>query len=123
GNGGTTGSIAGDVLDNANFAFNRTDTVILPGVVSGTGALTLSGTGTLTLTGTNTFGGGTTISAGTLQIGNGGTTGSIVGNVADNGILSFNHTDNVAFSGIVSGTGSLNQLGTGTLTLTAPDTY
>ena len=36
-----------------------------------------SGTGTLTLTGANGYAGGTTISAGILQIGNGGTTGSL----------------------------------------------
>ena len=36
-----------------------------------------------------TYAGGTTISAGTLQIGNGGTTGSIVGNVTDSGTLAF----------------------------------
>ena len=47
---------------------------------TGTLALTKSGTGTLTLTGTNTYTGGTTISAGTLQLGNAGATGSIVGN-------------------------------------------
>jgi fibronectin-binding autotransporter adhesin len=123
GNGGTTGSIVGDVIDNANFAYNRTDTVLFPGVVSGTGSLSQTGTGTLTLTGADTYSGGTTISAGTLQIGNGGTIGSLVGNVTDNANLAFNHTDNVAFSGIVSGTGSLSQLGTGTLTLTAADTY
>ena len=35
-------------------------------------ALTKSGTGSLTLTGTNTYTGGTTISAGTLQLGNAG---------------------------------------------------
>ena len=57
------------------------------GVVSGTGSLTQAGSGTLILTGANTYSGGTTISAGTLQIGNGGTTGSIAGNVADNGVL------------------------------------
>ena len=50
------------------------------GVVSGTGSLTQAGTGTVILTGTNTYSGGTTIAAGTLQVGNGGTTGSIAGN-------------------------------------------
>jgi autotransporter-associated beta strand protein len=37
------------------------------------------GTGTLTLTGANTYSDGTTVGSGTLQLGNGGTTGSILG--------------------------------------------
>ena len=60
------------------------------GVISGTGSLTQAGTGTLTLTGANTYTGGTTISAGTLQLGNGGTTGSVAGNITDNAALAFN---------------------------------
>ena len=79
--------------------------------------------GTLTLTGANTYTGGTTISAGTLQIGNGGTTGSIVGGVADNGTLAFDRSDNMNFGGVISGTGSLTVLGNGTLTLTGANTY
>jgi autotransporter-associated beta strand protein len=75
------------------------------------------GSGTLVLTGTNTYSGGTTISAGTLQIGNGGTTGSITGNVTDNGTLAFNRSDAMTFGGVISGAGSLVQLGSDTLTL------
>ena len=71
----------------------------------------------------NTYAGVTTISAGTLQIGNGGTTGSIVGNVIDNSNLVFSRTDSIAFSGIVSGTGTLEQVGSGTLRLTGGNTY
>ena len=39
--------------------------------------MTKAGTGTLILTGSNTYSGATNISAGTLQVGSGGTTGSI----------------------------------------------
>ena len=77
----------------------------------------------MTLTGTNTYTGGTTISAGTLQIGNGGTTGSIVGNVTDNAVLAFDRSDSVTFGGAISGTGSVVDLGTGILTLTGANTY
>jgi fibronectin-binding autotransporter adhesin len=81
------------VTDNSNLAFDRTDVVIFPGLVSGSGFLSQVGTGTSIPTNADTYSGGTTISAGTLQIGNGGTSGSIVGNVADNGNLAFNRSD------------------------------
>src|SRR5271165_6292706 len=118
GNGGTSGSIVGNVADNGTLAFDRSDAVTFSGVISGTGSLVQLGSGTLVLTGNNTYTGGTTISAGTLQIGNGGTTGSITGNVTDNGTLAFDRSDAVTFAGAISGTGSLAQLGSGTLTLT-----
>ncbi|WP_415840542.1 autotransporter-associated beta strand repeat-containing protein, partial [Roseateles saccharophilus] len=52
---------------------------------SGALALTKSGTGTIVLSGTNTYAGLTTISAGTLQVGAAGSTGTLgSGNVSDN---------------------------------------
>ena len=123
GNGGTTGSIVGNVIDNANLAFDRSAALIFAGDISGTGSVTQIGTGTTILSGNNTYTGGTTISAGILQIGNGRTTGSITGNVVDNGTLAFDRSDLVTFGGVVSGTGNLNQLGSGTLILTAVNTY
>ncbi|WP_332119523.1 autotransporter domain-containing protein [Azorhizobium caulinodans] len=123
GNGGTTGSILGDIANSAVLAFNRSDALTYAGVISGTGSLTQAGTGTLTLTGTNSYTGGTTISAGTLQIGNGGTSGSITGNVLDNGTLTFNRSDAVTFAGAISGTGSLTKAGSGILTLTGANSY
>ncbi len=123
GSGGTTGSIVGDVLNNATLAFDRSNPYVFAGVISGTGSVTQLGTGTTTLTAANTYSGGTTITAGTLQIGNGGTTGSIVGNVTDNATLAFNRSDALTFGGVISGTGAVTKLGTGTTTLTAASTY
>ncbi|TCR68219.1 autotransporter-associated beta strand repeat-containing protein [Bosea sp. BK604] len=123
GNGGTTGWIVGDVTSNGVLAINRSDTVIFGNVVSGAGALHQTGIGTLVLTGTNTYTGGTTINAGVLQIGNGGTTGSIVGDVANNGVLAINRSGALTLPGDISGTGTLHQNGTGTLALTGTNTY
>ena len=67
--------------------------------------------------------GGTIISAGRLQLGNGGTSGSITGNVVNNGIFAVNRSDAYVFGGVISGTGTFQQNGTGTTTLTAANTY
>ncbi len=123
GNGGTSGSILGNVTDNGTLAFDRSDSVTFGGIVSGTGSVEQIGTGTTILTANNTYTGGTTISAGTLQLGNGGTSGSISGDVTNNGTLAFDRSDNVIFGGIVSGTGSVGQIGTGATILTASNTY
>ena len=66
---------------------------VISSIVAGTSGLVQTGLGTLIFTGTNTYTGGTTISTGTLQIGNGGTTGSVAGNIVDNSALVFNRSN------------------------------
>lgn len=60
----------------------------------GATSLVKQGTGTWILTGSNTYTGGTTINSGTLQLGNGGPTGSLynLGSIVDNSMLIFNST-------------------------------
>jgi fibronectin-binding autotransporter adhesin len=124
GGGGTTGAIASAVVNNfGTLGFNRSDLLAYGGQVVGTGSLRQAGTGTTVLTGTNTYTGGTTIDAGTLQLGNGGTTGSIVGDVVDNGVLAFNRADIVTFGGLISGSGAVRQLGSGTTVLSGINSY
>ncbi|MGV1978738.1 autotransporter-associated beta strand repeat-containing protein [Agrobacterium sp. 22-210-1] len=123
GNGGESGWILGNVLDNASLVFDRSDARTFGGVISGNGQMTKQGDGTLTLTADNTYAGGSTVSAGTLRIGNGGTTGSIVGNVLDNASLVFDRSDEQTFRGVISGNGQMTQQGIGTLTLTGENTY
>ncbi len=72
------------------------------------------------LTGTNTYTGLTTIAAGTLQLGNGGTTGSITGDVVNNATLVFNRSDTYTFTGRISGTGSVLFQGGGTVQFSSP---
>jgi autotransporter-associated beta strand protein len=69
------------------------------------------------------YSGGTTINAGTLQIGNGGASGSISGNILNNASLVFDRSDVYTYSDAISGTGSVSQIGSGTLILTATNPY
>jgi fibronectin-binding autotransporter adhesin len=123
GDGGTTGSITGSITNNSALRFNRSNALTYSGAHSGTGSLTKLGAGTLTFTGNHTHTGGTTVSAGTLQIGSGGTTGSIAGNITNNSGLNFNRSNALTFAGVISGSGSVTKLGAGTLTLTATNSY
>ncbi|WP_185057445.1 autotransporter domain-containing protein [Pseudomonas chlororaphis] len=86
-------------------------------------ALTKTGLGTLVLSADNTYSGGTTIADGTLQLGNGGNTGSIVGDVLNHGALAFNRNDSLTFTGAISGTGQVIQMGSGTTLLSGDNSY
>ena len=94
------------------------------GGISGSGGLVKTGAFyTFTLTGSNSFTGGTTVSAGVLAIGNGGTTGSLAGDIATSGTIAFNRSDASTYDGVISGTGGLLKQGAGQLTLTAAHSY
>ncbi len=73
--------------------------------------LTKSGPATLLLTGSNTYSGGTFISSGTLQLGAGGNSGSIAGNITDMGTLAFCRSDAFTLAGNISGSGGVCQSG------------
>ena len=73
GNGGGGESFASPSVSNSGaLVFNQSDTFLYAGSISGTGSLIKLGPGTAVLSGSNTYTGPTIISAGTLQIGNGG---------------------------------------------------
>jgi outer membrane autotransporter protein len=111
------------VRDNGRFAINRSDAYTFAANISGAGAFEQLGPGTTIFTGTNTYTGGTTISGGVLQIGNGGTGGSLVGDVVDNGIFVINRSDTFTFGDVISGAGAFVQNGAGTTILTGLNTY
>ena len=86
------------------------------------------GTGTTILTGDSTYTGFTTICAWTtLQLGDGGTTGSIVGDVINDGALAFKRSDSAStpyvFAGVISGDGVVKQIGSGAVELSGANTY
>ncbi|MDR1611940.1 MAG: autotransporter domain-containing protein, partial [Planctomycetota bacterium] len=62
----------GDIVNNANVTFNRSDDLAYGNAISGSGSLTKRGLGTLTLSGANTYDGMTTVEEGKLQLANGG---------------------------------------------------
>ena len=125
GDGNTSGALGTNtVTDNAALTFNRADSVVQSGLITGTGTLTVIG-GTVAVTASNNLTGATTInSGGTLQLGNGGPTGSVpLNNVTDNGTLAINHSFNETNGVAITGSGGIAKLGNNTLTFTAANTY
>lgn len=86
--------------------------------------LTKTGAGKLTFTGINSYSGTTTINAGTLQIGDGGTLGTISSaGVTNNAALVFNRSNDFTISNAISGTGTVTKSGAGVLTLSGGNSY
>src|SRR6185312_8283314 len=125
GNGGASGTLGtGGVVDDAILTFDRSGPLTVANVISGTGKLNQDGTGITILTGSNSYQGTTTISAGTLQVGNGGASGTLgTGAVVDNAALVLNRSGTLTIGGNISGTGTLDQNGTGTAILTGTNSY
>ena len=95
-----------------------------PGAITGTGSLTEMGVaaGSLVLIGADTYSGGTTIASGTLQLGDGGASGSIVGDVTTRHAR-FRPQRHDDLRGVISGSGAVAQIGPGETILTADNPY
>jgi len=116
---GSTSSLPGDITNNSALIFNQSVDGTYAGVISGSGSLEKLGAGKVSLTGSNTYSGGTTVTSGTLE----GDTTSLPGNITNNSALAFNQSTDGTFAGVISGTGSLEKLGIGKLSLTGSNTY
>ena len=90
------------------------------------------GMGTLTIAGDATYTGGTTINGGTLVLGNGGSSGSVIGNIvfcagvsdpSCDPLLAFNRSDVFSFGGSITGPGQVLQTGSGTTILSGQSSY
>ncbi|SEN21035.1 fibronectin-binding autotransporter adhesin [Luteibacter sp. UNCMF331Sha3.1] len=125
GTGGTTGSVASAniIVAAGTLAFDRSNAMTIAGTISGGGDVRQLGSGTTILTAANTYTGGTRIDGGTLQLGNGGAIGSILGDVVDNGVLAFDRSDVYGFGGLIAGTGGVTQSGSGTTVLAHANSY
>jgi fibronectin-binding autotransporter adhesin len=91
----------------------------------GSAALTKTGAGVMMLNAANTYSGATTINQGTLQIGDGGYSGSLSASsaIVDNAVLAFDRSDALAVTNVISGSGSVSQIGPGTTTLSGSNGY
>jgi autotransporter-associated beta strand protein len=153
--GTLSGSAGGIIINNgagtATLTASSSSSATYAGLlINGSGALAFvkNGTGTLTLSGSNTYSGGTTIDAGTLQLGNTFGLGSATGSLAVNGgtlnlngfsptvgalsggaagvittttpvIFTVNSSANTAYAGAINnGAGTLELVKAGTGTLT-----
>ncbi len=123
----TTKSVTLSVpLSPARVLFNNTTAYDFTGAgyITGLGVMVKDGSGNVVMAVANNYSGSTTISNGTLQVGNGGSAGSIgSGPLIDNGIIAFNQPINITYGASISGTGGLIQMGPGLLTLNAINSY
>ncbi len=132
---------------------NANTSTSFSGVISGSGGLTKTGSGTMTLSGANTYTDATTVNAGTLAIGAGGSIASSSGimlaasgtifdmsgggnqtikdlsGVAGSQVtlggnaLTLGTANTTTFAGVISGSGGIIKQGSGTLTLSGASTY
>jgi autotransporter-associated beta strand protein len=109
----------GDYAVDSSLEAQISTTQNLTGAISGSGLVIKSGAGTLYLTGANTYTGGTKVSSGRLiDLNPHGAYSLNTGSV-----LELRAVAAQSFSGVVTGPGSLDKNGLGTLTLTGKNNY
>ncbi|MFN4915058.1 MAG: autotransporter-associated beta strand repeat-containing protein, partial [Sphingomonadales bacterium] len=111
------------IVNNGLVIFNRTTALTVSNDMSGAEEVLQVGAD-ITMTGANTYTGNTTIDLNkTLNIGSGGTSGSMTGNIINYGSLTFNRSDSSVYGGVISGTGTVTKNGSGATTFTGLNNY
>jgi len=136
GRGGSNGLLPGTlgnpstmlIYAGATLKFNRGSSKSFFDILSGAGGVTVanSSTAIVRLVSDNTYTGPTTITSGTLMIGQGnaGQPGSIVSSLVNNsGTLVFNRVEDSTYAGAINGSGALTKQAAGKLVLTGTHTY
>ncbi len=131
GNGGANGMFnSSSVTDNTSLIFDVSSTNTLSGNISGAGTVTQEGSGKTILAGNSSYTGTTTISAGTLQFGDGGAsesftgTGGIAMSNASNLIFDLANTTTNVSGGITDFDGLSNlEQKAGTVIFTGDNTF
>ncbi|MHC4294446.1 MAG: autotransporter-associated beta strand repeat-containing protein, partial [Planctomycetota bacterium] len=100
-------SLQGDITNDAAVIFNQTADGTYADIMSGTGTLEKIGANKLTLSGANTYSGGTTVTAGTLE----GDHTSLQGDITNFAAVILNQTADGTYADVMSGTGTLEKIG------------
>ncbi|MCL2711078.1 MAG: hypothetical protein FWE95_09385, partial [Planctomycetaceae bacterium] len=110
--------VTGDsVVFDSTAPADRRNVAVIPGGVT-VNTMTVSDAYTFTGGAITSTGGVTVNTGGTLRIGNGGTTGSVTGNITvSGGSAVFNRSNAITYAGVLSGNGNVSQEGAGALTL------
>lgn len=87
------------------------------GSIDGSAVLTKNGSGTLSVTNANGYSGGTQINGGVVEIGTGGSLGT--GDIGNDATLRFNRTDTVTISAAITGSGVVQNSGSGVTILSS----
>ena len=124
----STGVDVATPLNASRVAFaNATKAYTLQGSGSivAVAGMTKTGAGMLTLALPVSVQGGATFSTGTVRVGNGGTAGSLSGEVtiSSGATLAFDRSDDVVTALSISGSGNVVKAGAGRLTLTGTSSY
>ncbi|MFP4164267.1 MAG: autotransporter-associated beta strand repeat-containing protein [Chitinispirillaceae bacterium] len=98
------------------------DTLIIESRISGADVLTKLGDGTLLLTNNRNSFSSAVVSGGVLRIGN-GTSGFFGGDILNDAALVFHRSTDTTYGGDITGSGSLQKLGDGTLILTGSNDF
>lgn len=123
---GTSWTLGGTVSTTGSNALVEVQNgqLTIAGTLTNTGGFSISNNGILQITGSMANAGISNIaSSGTLMVGNGGTTGSTTGNIVNDGTIIFNRSNNMTLNGVISGSGSIQKLGTNTLAIDGANTY
>jgi uncharacterized repeat protein (TIGR01451 family) len=101
-----------------------TKDLVISSTISGNANLSFIGAGRVVITSTNTHSGLTIITNGTLQLGDSGLGGSFgTGAVSNDSDIVLNRDDAFQLDNVISGRGTLTQVGTNTVELIGANTY
>jgi autotransporter-associated beta strand protein len=122
---GSTSVVLDSVVAPASVVFSngaKDFTLSGSGAIAGTTGLLKDNDGTLTILNANTYSGTTTVSGGTLKLGDGVTNGGLAGPLANEAAVEFHPAGSSTHAGPLSGAGDFFKTGAGTQVLTGANT-